>query len=416
MEAMYFHNESSAWGTFVGKQKDRNLLQQVEAVKLFYESSQFETIVGEQMQVVSLLQNIFKRAGNMSEHKDGNPFINFITSGKIWCFADGQYWKKLLEQETEALVTYKRWLREAQHIHSIMYTVMSVVIAIVLVVGMASNGLLLTIFIRHKEMRTVANSMLINLTVVDLLSLVVNVLLEYLRAIVRWKFGLLSCKLFFFSGYLLVAVSTYSVAMLSVQRFVAINQLPSLAWCHQSHKNKYVLIGTVWGIGCILSVPHAVIAEVDSKTEICDEVLFEYPRPMVTADLIVFRAVPLLITVVFSGLTAYRIRRSVREIPGEATGQQQLQHSRMVSSTVLIALTFLFVVSYAPFFLFHFLIEVVGISMTNWKYALVDEVTYHLRFVNCCLNPIVLFVMSKRYRRYIRKYCGQGEAQPAVRV
>jgi len=43
-------------------------------------------------------------------------------------------------------------------------------------------------------------------------------------------------------------------------------------------------------------------------------------------------------------------------------------------------------------------------------------VTYCLRFVNCCLNPIVLFVMTKRYRGYIKRYCGQREVQPATRV
>jgi len=87
-----------------------------------------------------------------------------------------------------------------------------------------------------------------------------------------------------------------------------------------------------------------------------------------------------------------------------------------VSSTVLFALTVLFVVSYAPFFLFKFLIFGVGISVTNWNFFLVNTITYCLRYVNCCLNPIVLFVMSKRYRGYIKRYCGRRKVQPAVRV
>jgi hypothetical protein len=119
---------------------------------------------------------------------------------------------------------------------------------------------------------------------------------------------------------------------------------------------------------------------------------------------------PLLITAVFSGLTAYRIRRSVREIPGEVTGQQQWQHSRMVSSTVLFALTVIFVVSNVPYFFFQFLIFVEDIYeyMSSWTLALLNVVTDSLRFVNCCLNPIVLFVLSKRYRGYIKRYFGQG--------
>ena len=141
-----------------------------------------------------------------------------------------------------------------------MHTVTLVIVAIVLVVGMTGNGLLLTIFVRHKETRTIANSMLINLTVVDYVQLVINVLLDYLRLLALLQFGLFGCKFFYFFSYFFFAVSTYSVAMISVQRFVAVRQLPPFAWYHQSQKTKYVLIAIVWGIGLILSVPHAAAA------------------------------------------------------------------------------------------------------------------------------------------------------------
>ena len=395
---------------------NRTVLQEFEAVDFFYESSQFEITVGKQKELVKLLQNISESAGNMSKRADGNPFIKVVTSGKIWRFVDAQYWAKHLEEETHVLVFFQTMLLEMQNTRFVMDQVTPVVMAIVLVVGMPGNGLLLTIFIRHKETRTLANSMLINLTVVDFLSMVVNLLLDYLRLITPWHLGWLGCKLFTFFAYLIMAVSTYSVVMLSVQRFVAVWQLPSLAWCHQSQKTKYILIATVWGIGCILSVPHAVFTVTDSKTETCIEVPYKYLGPMTTVDLITFCVVPLLITAVFSGLTAYRIRRSAREIPGEATGQQQLQHSRMVSSTVLFALTVLFVVSYAPDNLNQLLIFGVGISVSIETFALVNVVTFCLRFVNCCLNPIVLFVMNKRYRGYVKRYCGQREVQPAMSV
>jgi gastrin-releasing peptide receptor len=387
----------------------RIILQQMEDVHYFNKSSVFEFTAGKQKELVNLLQNIFERAENMSEHKHRNPFINVITSGMISPFLDAQYWTKLLEKETQLLVYYQTELRNAQHEQFVHYVVTPVIMVIVLVVGMTGNGLMMTIFIRHKETRTVANSMLINLTVVDFLSLVVNVFLDYLLALQPWPLGWFGCKLFHLFYYMFLAVSTYSVAMISVQRFVAVWQLPSLAWCHQSQKTKYLLIATVWCVGCILAVPHAVIADVGSENEDCYAVLSEYRVPAYTGNLVVFCVVPLLITAVFSGLTSHRIRRSIREIPGEATGQQQLKHSRMVSSTVLFAITVLFVVSNVPFFLFIFLIFVADIRLTSWTFALVNVVTYCLRYMNCCLNPIVLLVMSKRYRGYIKGYCGQRE-------
>jgi len=86
----------------------------------------------------------------------------------------------------------------------------------------------------------------------------------------------------------------------------------------------------------------------------------------------------------------------------------------MVSSKVFFALTGLFVVSYTPFFLYNFLIFVVDITVIRWEIVLANALLYYLRFVNCCLNPIILFVLSKRYRSYIKRYCGPRKVQTAT--
>jgi len=390
----------------------QNISQKREAINFLNEFSLAITILGEFKEVISLLQNILEKAGNMSEHKDGNPFINVITSSNISRFLDAQYWAKLLEEETENLDYYQTGLRLDEHTKFMRYQVNPVIKAIVLVVGITGNVLLLAIFVRHKETRTVANSMLINLTVVDILSLVVNGLFQHVRVNTSWPFGWLGCKVYIFVAILLIAVSTYSVAIISIQRFVAIKLLPSLAWCHHSQKTKYVLIATVWFIGCIPSLPRGLMAHM--KNGKCKSFSFDKSVPVFTAELIMFCGVPLLITAVFSGLTAYRIRRSVGEIPGEETGHEQVQHNRMVSSNVLFALTVIFVVSYTPYFLFNFLIFVMGITVNRWAFLLVNSLLFHLRFANCCLNPIVLFVLSKRYRDYIKRYCSHIKCQPAT--
>jgi gastrin-releasing peptide receptor len=385
--------------------------QQAEEASLFNLSSVWETIVLEQNEVVSVVKNCSERAGNMSKHREENPFIKAITSSNISRFLDADYWADRIQEETHVLQTQQTNLSVLQQDDFVQYKLKAVIMAIVLLVGMAGNGLLLTIFIRHKETRTLPNSMLINLTVVDCVSLVLNLLLEYFRVTVPWQIGLLACKLFFFFRYVFVGVSTYSVVMISFQRFVAVKGLHSLAWCHQGKKAKYFLIAAVWALGVILSVPHALIADINRA--LCSEISRHNFGPVCTADLILFCVVPLITAAAFSGVTAYRIRRSIRRMPGEATGHEQLKHNRMVSSNVLVALVVLFVVSYTPDFLFKFLTIQAGITLPDWQFNLVNVITYYLRFVNCCLNPIVLFVMSARYRGYIKRYCGQRKTQPA---
>ena len=371
-----------------------------------------EIVVGKQKELVNLLQNISERFWYISERTDGNPFVNIIRSGWIWRFLNVQYRTELLEDETNVLVLYKTELYDVQYWQFLTYKVTPMILAICPVVGITGNWLLLTIFVTHKKTRTLANSMLINLTVVDFISLVVNVLLDCLRVIVLLKFSFSGSKHFYIFTYLLLAVSANSMAIISVQRFVAVRQLPSRVWCLQSQKTKYILTAIVWCIGLILSVPHGVSI---SRHDTCDAVSLENASTMLTVDFITLCVVPLLITAVFSGLTAYRIRRSAREIPGEATGQQQFQHSRMVPSRLLFALTFLFVVSYAPFYLFSLLIYANGFSLSFRGTHLISLITHHLKFVNCCLHPIVLFILSKRYKVYIKRYCGQRKVQRATK-
>jgi hypothetical protein len=389
----------------------RIILQEETAVNISSKPSELETILKKQEMLVCALKDILEYNRKSLETEDGNPFINITQSSNISRLLDSQYWAQQIEEQARVFSTYQTVLGDWQHIESVMDKVQPVTITIVLVVGMMGNGLLLTIFVRHKKMRTLPYCMLINLTVVDLVSLVVNVLLDHIRVTTHWQMNWISCQIYFFFSYLMFAVSTYSVAMISVQRFVAVKLLHSLAWCHQSKKIKYFLIATVWYNGIILSVPHAGAAYIENEN--CKEISLEHFVPTYTADLITFCVVPLLITAVFSVLTTYRMRRSFREIPGKTTGQEQLKHSRMVTSKVLVGLTVLFVVSYAPFFSFKLQIFGVGISTSFWKFILVNKIVYYLRFANCCLKPIVLFVVSKRFRGYIMRYCVERKVHPA---
>jgi hypothetical protein len=386
---------------------NNTIITESEEIYFLNKSLVWEIIVPKQEELISLLESCVQRAVNVSKYEEENDFLTVLMSNHTSHFLDVCYWTRLLDNGNETLRRYKEKLFGAQHDQFILYQVKPAVTAIVFVVGIAGNGLLLTIFIRHKETRTFPNSMLMNLTAVDCISLLINLLLEYFRILSTWRLGVPMCKLYYFSRYVFIAVSIYSVVMISVQRFMAVRQLPSGVMCHLGKKTKYVVMATIWAVGFILSVPHALIADVNNG--LCYELSFEHFGPVSTTDLIVFCVVPVILVAVFSGLTATRIRRSVCSIPGEGAGQERLRHNRIVSSTILIALAALFVVSYTPDFLFKFLTIQVRIPTTDWQFNMINVVTYYFRFVNCCLNPLVLFVMSKRYRAYMKEYICCGE-------
>jgi hypothetical protein len=364
---------------------------------------EWENIVARQEELTSLLQSCVQEAENASKYKE-HDFLDILISNQTSYFLNVSHWTDLLEKSNERLDRYKTKLTEAQQVKFVLYTVETPMMATVFIVGITGNGVLLTIFIRHKEIRTFPNSMLMNLTAVDCLTLLISVLLDYFRYRSAWQLGVLMCKLFILSDYMFTAVSVYSVVTLSVQRFMTVRQLPSGAMCHVGKKTKYVLVATVWALGFILTLPHGLKADVVKAK--CKEPTF---GEFATSDLVVFCILPVILVAVFTGLTAARIRKSAGSIPGEGAGQERLRHRRIVSSTVLTALVALFVVSYTPYFLFTFLIFQFDISREGWQYYMFFIVTFYPRYLNCCFNPLILFVMSSSYRARVKECicCGK---------
>ena len=110
----------------------RSIIEKNREIKAFNEYSVWETIVRKQNEVVNVIQNIYERVGNMSEHTDKNPFINVISSGSIRRFLNVQYWAKEVERQTQVLVYYQTKLRDVQNNEFVRTIVVPVIMAIVL--------------------------------------------------------------------------------------------------------------------------------------------------------------------------------------------------------------------------------------------------------------------------------------------
>jgi hypothetical protein len=57
---------------------------------------------------------------------------------------------------------------------------LSIMCGVMLLIGIVGNGILLLIFILHPSMRTKSNACLINLVICDILTLIVNLPLNYM--------------------------------------------------------------------------------------------------------------------------------------------------------------------------------------------------------------------------------------------
>jgi hypothetical protein len=257
-------------------------------------------------------------------------------------------------------------------------------------VAIAENGLLIFIFVRHREMRSDRNIIILNLAVADILSVVCN---ASLQIIFIYGGPFEKVKLYYRITDLSLEVSTgvciYSIVVLSVQRYFAV--IPTYRWknCQFIRRfNSILFVVVLWTVGCVPQIIH-ITAQMSFQA-------------WAMRNLILYCVIPIVAIATFYVMTSWRLRQSVRQMPGEALRQETARQARVRSSNVLIALIVVFVISYTPIQLFRF-IEL-------WYYGggylfdYVDLIAYSLLSLNSCFNPIALYVASATFRRYYNRY------------
>jgi hypothetical protein len=144
----------------------------------------------------------------------------------------------------------------------------------------------------------------------------------------------------------------------------------------------------LWVVGCVPQIIYVI-----SKMSL---------RAWAMRNLILYCVIPVLAMAIFYFMTSWRLRQSVRKMPGEALRQETARHARVRSSNVLIALIAVFAVSYTPIQLFRF-IEL-WFYGGGFLFDYVDLISYSLLSLNSCFNPIALYVASGSFRLYYNRY------------
>ena len=253
-----------------------------------------------------------------------------------------------------------------------------------------ANGLLVFIFIRHRQIRTDRNIIILNLAVADILAVISNASLQII-----FVYGGTFDKVMIYYRVMdtclevTTGVCVYSIVGLSVQRYCAV--IPSykrngrgLSKCFSST----LFVSILWIAGCVPKV-----------MELCVNMDF---RAWALRNLVLYCVIPVVCMATFYFMTSWRLKQSVRKIPGEAVCHETARNARVRSSNVLIALVAVFVVSYTPIQLFRF-IEL-WFYGGGYLFDYVDFIAYSLLSLNSFFNPVALFVASGTFRKYYSRY------------
>uniref|UniRef100_A0A8C7S8X7 Endothelin receptor type B n=1 Tax=Oncorhynchus mykiss TaxID=8022 RepID=A0A8C7S8X7_ONCMY len=292
----------------------------------------------------------------------------------------------------------------------------TVVSTLVFIVGIVGNSVLLRIIYENKCMRSGPNILIANLALGDLLHIVIDIPVNAYRLMAEdWPFGLALCKLIPFIQKTSVGITVLSLCALSIDRYRAVaswNRIKGIGvstW-------TVVEITVIWVISTLLAVPEVVGFDMITMEYKGQHLTICLLHPIQTNQFMQFYksakdwwlfgfyfCVPLACTAVFYTLMARKMLRKNENTLGNYTVQR-----REVAKTVF-CLVLVFALCWLPLYLSRILKLTIYDEKDSKRcqllsvFLVLDYIGINMASLNSCINPIALYMVSKRFKTCFKK-------------
>jgi hypothetical protein len=297
--------------------------------------------------------------------------------------------------------------------------------AIFFIFGTTGNIIIIMIITCNKDMRTVPNMYILNLSISDIIYLTV-----LFSEICASRFHGMSlsrdsfCAYFPFFRRLSFGLTAYSIAVLSVRRYrVTENPLHIRVSPKPTWRSTGATVCGVWIVAALFAIPAA-----RSKYLCVVSILLlrtKYYQRVAIFHLLVSCVLPLFVIAFSYIMTARHLLESSCSLSQET--QNSRLNTRKTAAKVVLGLTVVFLITSVPY---HFseIFLFFSVNLDNSYFKISDElfsgftfkdittILYIFLSINSCLNPVVIFFTSRAFRRQFKLYitcCCKENSTPA---
>ena len=280
---------------------------------------------------------------------------------------------------------------------------------LVIIVSTIGNTLVIFVVVRNRRMHSVANYLICNMSIADLLITFLPMTWEVVK--LRhypdgtWPMGAFMCSFTHICIYISVASSILTLTSISLDRFFAV--LYPLKQCITIDKLPFLLIA-IWIVSFAFASP--MIFAQGLTTENNKTYCIEYWKPpfhMTESPkhytIILFTglyAVPLLIMSVLYTLIVVKLWR--RNIPGNRSSRAKLQALKQKKNVIkmLVCVLGVFAICWFPVFFaqFSFFFNPTYIACPNSFPQWLQFFAFFMQYLGSAVNPFVYFAFSRAFR------------------
>ncbi|XP_069702215.1 leucine-rich repeat-containing protein 15-like [Periplaneta americana] len=294
------------------------------------------------------------------------------------------------------------------------------VFAFILLAGAVGTGALLLIFASYERILEIPNTCIFSIAVADFIMLMVFLPMSYTNAFSQvWKFGLPMCKIFMFTHYLIIGAAVFSVMVLAYHSYtstIIAFQTRNCGFGSSSRTAAFHLFA-IWLIAGSLAFPAIISATIEN--DIC-KYAPEYYGPnfiprAILIQLLIYSLLPMIFIILMYIVTErYMVLKSIK-FSGKINEKKMFTRRKL--SRIVLSLTLVFFISYAPNIFMKLLI--------SWSFVNQDLVIVKVFvFLTDCLfysitwlYPLAIYISCDIYRGHFKRviYCERFRKHPLKR-
>ncbi|XP_053549126.1 nociceptin receptor isoform X3 [Bombina bombina] len=274
-----------------------------------------------------------------------------------------------------------------------------VVYLIVCVVGLVGNCAVM-----YTKMKTATNIYIFNLALADALVLITLPFQGTDIFLGIWPFGNVLCKIAIAIDYYNMFTSTFTLTMMSVDRYIAICHPVKALDIRTPHKAKVVNV-CIWILASCIGIPVMVMGSAEMENDEI-ECLVQMPSPEHYWDpvfgICVFLfsfVIPVLIITICYSLMIRRLKK-VRVLSGSKEKDRNL---RRITRLVLVVVA-VFVICWTPIQIFV-LVQSLGAKPDSDIKVTVLHFCIALGYANSSLNPVLYAFLDENFKACFKKFC-----------
>ncbi|XP_072021226.1 LOW QUALITY PROTEIN: bombesin receptor subtype-3-like [Amphiura filiformis] len=282
-----------------------------------------------------------------------------------------------------------------------------ILLTIFSIFGIVGNTALFVVIIMNPSLRTSPNVMMMNLTIGDLIYLLLSAPIHIEHEIHPcWQFGTIGCKLINTLQTIGVCVCVLSLTAVSIERYLAITRQVRIGR-GKIRCQTAVVVTVIWLVSIAFGLPMAIMAEIRFEVICFPFHLATIRRRFMFMVFFWMYVFPLGVIAICYIRMASALVRSTQSFSGESqtAGAHQFIMRRRLAFIVLTISVF-FGVFWFPYHIykiwFHFVFDP-DIHHHSASSHFVRQFHFFMAFANSCFNPWIVFLMSSKHRKGVLK-------------